>query len=42
MDLKEVVWLGMNWIDLVQNRDRWQAHLNAVMKFQVPKMLGLS
>jgi hypothetical protein len=22
---------GMDWIDLVQNRDRWQALVNAVM-----------
>jgi hypothetical protein len=35
MDLKEVVWEGMDWIDLAQNRDRWQARLNAVMKLQV-------
>jgi hypothetical protein len=36
MDLKEVVWEGMDWIDLAQNRDRWQARLNAVMKLQAP------
>jgi hypothetical protein len=29
MDLEEVVWEGMDWIDLAQNRDRWQARLNA-------------
>ena len=36
IDLKEVVWEGMDWIDLAQNKDRWQARLNAVMKLQVP------
>jgi hypothetical protein len=40
MDIKEVVWEGMNWLDLAQNRDRWQARLNAVMKLQVPYNAG--
>jgi hypothetical protein len=28
MDLREVGWDGRDWIDLVQDRDRWRAHLN--------------
>ena len=35
MDLSEVEW-GMDWIDLVQDRDRWLAVLKEVMNFQVP------
>ena len=27
---------GMDWIDLAQDRDRWQAVVNEVMKLQVP------
>jgi len=27
---------GMDWIDLAQERDRWRALVNAVMKFWVP------
>jgi hypothetical protein len=28
---KEVGWGGMDWIDMAQDRDRWQAPVNAVM-----------
>ena len=27
---------GMDWIDLVQNRDRWRAVVNEVMNLRVP------
>jgi hypothetical protein len=27
---------GMDWIDVAQNRDRWQAVVNAVMNLLVP------
>jgi hypothetical protein len=33
MDLQEAGW-GMDWIDLVQDRDRWRALVNAVMNLQ--------
>jgi hypothetical protein len=26
----------MDWIDMAQDRDRWQALVNAVMNLQVP------
>jgi hypothetical protein len=32
MDLHEVGWRNMIWIDLAQNRDRWRGFVNAVMK----------
>jgi hypothetical protein len=36
MDLRKLGWVGMGWIDLAQNRDRWRALVNAVMNLQVP------
>jgi hypothetical protein len=36
MDFKEVECGGMNWIHLAEDRDRWQALLNAVMKLRIP------
>jgi len=39
VDLQEVGW-GLGWIYLAQNRDRWQALLNAVMNFQVLQNAG--
>jgi hypothetical protein len=31
MDLREIGWDGMNWIDLAQDRDQWRALVNTVM-----------
>jgi hypothetical protein len=31
MDLREIGWYGMDWINLAQDRDQWRALLNAVM-----------
>jgi hypothetical protein len=36
MDLREVGWVGMNWIELAQDRGRWRALVHAVMNLQVP------
>jgi hypothetical protein len=35
VDLREVKWGGLDWIDLAQNRCKWREFLNALMKFQV-------
>jgi hypothetical protein len=36
MDLREIGWDGMDWIDLAHDRDRWRALVNTVMNLRVP------
>jgi len=36
MALQEVILRGMDWIDFAQDRDRWRALLNVVMKLWIP------
>jgi hypothetical protein len=33
MDLREIKWGGMEWIDVAQDRDCWGAIVNKVMNF---------
>jgi hypothetical protein len=42
MDIKEVGWKGINWIELDKDRESWRALVNAVMNFWVPKNNGIS
>jgi hypothetical protein len=36
MDLQELGWAGMDFIDQVQDRDRWQVLVNVVTNHGVP------
>jgi hypothetical protein len=36
MDLVEVGWGGVDWIGMAQDRDKWRAFVNPVMKLRVP------
>jgi hypothetical protein len=33
MDLREIEWGGVNWVDLFQDRDQWMALINTIVNF---------
>jgi hypothetical protein len=36
MDLTEIGWDGVDWIDMAQDRDPWRARVNTVLNLRVP------
>jgi hypothetical protein len=36
MNLREIGWDSMDWIDLTQNREQWRALVITVMNLRVP------
>jgi hypothetical protein len=36
MNLREIGWDNIDWIDLAQDRDQWRALVNTVMNLRVP------
>ena len=42
MDLQEGGGGCGDWMELVQDRDRWRALMNTVLNLRVPKMRGIS
>jgi hypothetical protein len=40
MDLGEVGWGDVDWIDLAQDRNRWRAVVNSVLNLRVPRNAG--
>jgi hypothetical protein len=36
MDLREIGWDSVDWIELAQDRDQWKALVNTVMNLRVP------
>jgi hypothetical protein len=41
-DRKEILWQGMDWINVAQDRGKWQAVANMVMHFGLHKMWVIS
>jgi hypothetical protein len=36
IDLREIAWDGVDWIDMAQDREQWRALVNMVLKLRVP------
>jgi hypothetical protein len=36
MDIREIGWGDIDWIDLAQDRDQWWTLVNIVMNLRVP------
>jgi hypothetical protein len=36
MDLREIGWDGVDWIDMGQDRDQWRALVNTVLNLRGP------
>jgi hypothetical protein len=36
MDLREIGWDGVDWMDMVQDRDQWRALVKTVLNLRVP------
>jgi hypothetical protein len=40
MDLQEMGWVGMDWIVLTEERNKWRLLVNKVMNLRVPYNVG--
>jgi hypothetical protein len=36
MDLREIGWDGVDWIDIAQDMDQWRTLVNTVLNLRVP------
>jgi hypothetical protein len=36
MDVREIEWNGVDWIDMAQDRAQWSALVNTVLNLRVP------
>jgi len=42
MDLKEICWVGLDWLHLAQDRGQWRALVKTVVNFRGPQKAGIS
>jgi hypothetical protein len=40
MNLREIKWNGVDWINLAQDKDQWRALVNTALNFRVPQNSG--
>jgi hypothetical protein len=40
MDLREIGWSDMDWINLAQHKEQWKALVNTVMNLRVTQNVG--
>jgi hypothetical protein len=40
LDIREIVWDGMEWIDLAEGKDQWGALLNTIISLRVSYNFG--
>jgi hypothetical protein len=40
LDLREIGWGGIDWIDLIQDGDQWRALVDTAMSLRVPQNVG--
>jgi hypothetical protein len=40
IDLREIGWDDVKWIDIAQDRDRWRALVNTVLNLRIPLNAG--
>jgi hypothetical protein len=40
MDIREIGWGGMEWIDLAQDIDQWRVLINTIINLRIPCNVG--
>jgi hypothetical protein len=40
VDLREIEWGGMDWIDLAQERDQWRVLFNTIINLRIHRIVG--
>jgi hypothetical protein len=40
MDLREIGWDDVDWIDMAHDRDQWRTFVNTVLNLRVPQNAG--